>query len=529
MICVCCLGMTYSKRRAIALVFATGACFALTGGCERTTSNQAAARAAAQSDSVSKRALTDSTRTATPAAHSSARAGRSGPRTVLDSMGVRVAADARGRPVEAVGDFFGEHHDTPIDSFELVTIGTRRVADIPDEQEPCKQSDYWQPYSRVIVFADSAVTEWKWFLRRCLARFPIWPRMVHAYGGSGRVRRVGDTVTFYFAGNPTAKPYDRYRGVLTRDSLLPLVPSDTARRFVRLNHRAPPRRRKVPSGLAVVGDTFDLISVGARVLGARASSVECDLSAGPASERLLVQRGGRYVRQWVDKPQCRRQKATGAAAVVSHRATGTYRTHHDTLTFLESDGSRLLEWLPAVLSADSLREIRAVPGLERQYARHPHHQPPIKSPMPALGAKLLRKLNPAITGAEIALIGPPNPQSGRRAVYLHGVRSDSTWHGNPRDDLFVIVQADSSLTRIDRVIAVVPSPKWRDFGLDPAFGNKDSVMFSGWTLRMGERAARPLDRSPEWRWADLPGWTPIVYPHADNTLVQWGMTKWFKW
>lgn len=503
----------FARLSAIALL-------TITGSCGRNGGEQAR-------HGPSTRA--DSTRAPTPAARAAGRASRSGPRTVLDSMGVRVAADRSGRPVEPVGDFFGEHHDTPVDSFELVKIGSRRVEDIPDEGEPCKQSDYWQPYSRVVVFADSAVTEWKWFLRRCLARFPTWPVMVHAYGGSGRVRRNGDTVTFYFPGNASAKPYDRYSGMLTRDSLLPLLPSDTARRFVRLAHRAPPRRRRVPPGLAVAGDTFDLRSVGARALGSSPPTTDCEPTVGPESETLLVLAGGRYIRKWADSPSCRTRDAAGATVDTPHRSSGRYSTKHDTLTLIETDGSRRLEWFAGVLSADSLREIRSENGLARQYVRHPHHQPPIKSPMPALGSQVLHKLNPSIARAEIALIGPPDPHSGRRAVYLHGVRSDSTWRGNPQDDLFVIVQTDSALTRIDRVVAVIPSPKWRDFGLEPAFGNKDSVMFSGWTLTMGDRAAEPLDRSPGWRWADLPGWTPVFYHHADNSLVQWGMTKWFKW
>jgi hypothetical protein len=279
----------------------------------------------------------------------------------------------------------------------------------------------------------------------------------------------------------------------------------------------------------VVGDTFDLVSVGTRVLASQARSTECDLTAGPESERLFVRAGGRYVRQWADPPPCDSSDARGRTMNVQHRSTGMYRTHHDTLTFFETGGSQLFEWLPGVLSADSLREVRAVPGLERRYARHPHHQPPIKSALPALASQFIHRLNPAIKSAEIVLIGPPAPHSPRRVVFLHGVRSDSSWHGNARDDLFVIVQADSALTRIERTVAVIPSPKWRDFGLEPAFGNKDSVVFSGWTLTMGDRPAQPLDRGPEWRWADLPGWTPVLTHHADNSLVQSGMFKWFKW
>lgn len=515
----------------VVIASASVGCCMLAAACERGAPERANAPAAARTDSIHAPSRADSTQPGTPA-RTTRVAGQSRParqRTTIDSMGVRVPADESGRPVEPVGDWFGEHHGTPIDSLELVTIGTRRLEDIPDEELPCLGGDIWLPYSRLLLFADSAVSEWRTNRPRCLPQWPRWPVMMHSYAGSGKYRLRGDTITFYFPGNPTARPYDRWHGLLTKDSLLPLVPSDTARRYVRLTRRAPPPRKKVPPGLIVVGDTFDLVSVGPHSLDSYPRSGECDLTAEPTSERLLVLPGGKYVRRWVDDPNCRSVRIARGTANPPHQSTGMYRTHHDTLTFFEVDGSRLFEWMPGVLSADSLREMRAVPGLERRYARRPHHQPPIKNVLPELASHLLHKLNPAITRADVALVLWSAQSSPRRAVILHGVRSDSIYHGNPRDDLFVIVQTDSAFTRIERTIAVVPSPKWRDFGLEPSAVTKDSVLIVGWTLTMGDRAAEPLDRSPQWRWADARGWAPVLTHHEDNSLVQSGMHRWYKW
>jgi hypothetical protein len=289
-----------------------------------------------------------------------------------------------------------------------------------------------------------------------------------------------------------------------------------------------PWRHVVPPGLAIVGDTFDLIAIGRHSLDWVLQSDECDPAVGPQSERLLVLTGGRYVRQWVDRLICRSVGAQRRASDTLHAWKGTYRMHHDTLTFYEVGGSELYEWLPGVLTGDSLRETFAVPGLERQYARHPHHQPPPRRPLPALASHLLHKLNPAIKSAEIVAIEPSGKSSGRHAVLLHGVRHDRVFHGDARDELFVLVQANASLTRIERTIAVIPSPKWLDFGLTVTQATQDSVLVWGWSLTMGDRVASPLDRNPRWRWADAAGWTPWTTT-PDGVLMQSGMRRWYRW
>jgi hypothetical protein len=369
-----------STRGASFAVLTLAACLVAVA-CDRAerTGDHTATPTTARTASPAVRAESTAATPATGRATSRARNARLRPR--FDSTGARIPTDASGRPVQLRGDFNATKHPSPIDSFELVTIGTTPVADIPDEGQPCFQGDYDQPYARLLLHPDSTAIEWKTLRHRCLPLMPTMPR--NHYGGvSGNYRMLADTLIIYWPPNGTGRELLMFRGLVTRDSLVSfgvrrggvamdsaLASSDAradARRYVHLAHHAPPARRPSRPGLQIVGDTFTLVTIGARALRDLGWSSTCDPAEGPQTERLIVLPGGRYRRQRSERPSCEAARAPRAR---KHVANGTYRLRHDTLTFYDGVGPSVVAWLPGILTGDSLREIGATPDLSRRDVR----------------------------------------------------------------------------------------------------------------------------------------------------------------
>jgi hypothetical protein len=439
------------------------------------------------------------------------------------------------------GDYNGTKHPAPIDSFELVTIGTTPVADIPDEGQPCFQGDYDQSFARLLLHPDSTAIEWKTLRPRCLPLMPTMPR--NHYGGvSGNYRMRGDTLIIYWPPNGTGRELLMFRGLVTRDSLVSLgmrlggVAMDVAlaspaaranaRRYVHLAHHAPPPRRPGRPGLDVVGDTFTLVTIGARTLADLEASLTCDLTEGPEAERLIVLAGGRFRREWTERPSC---DPVRSPRPKRHVTRGTYSLRHDTLTFYDGVGAALVAWLPGVLTGDSLREIGTTPRLVRHYRRRPHHQAPPTSAARELARALLHRLNPAITTGDVLQLEPVlNVPSHRRAALFYGIRTDRVFRGDLRDELFVVVEVDSAVTRVTRTLAVVPTLKWLDTEFYLTQLTPDSVLINAWSRSLGERVAEPLDRDARWGFADLPGWTPQIADRMGRRM-QYAIGRWLPW
>ena len=462
------------------------------------------------------------------------------PRPHVDSTGARIRSDASGRPVQLRGDFNGTKHPAPIDSFELVAIGSTPVSDVPDEGRPCFQGDYDQPSARLLLHPDGTAIEWKTLRPRCLPLLPTMPR--NHYGGvSGNYRMRGDTLIIFWPPNGTGRELLMFRGLVTRDSLVSLgvrgigvtdsaldspAARAGARRYVHLARRSPPARTTGRPGLAVVGDTFTLVTIGARSLTGLLASPTCDPAEGPEAERLIVMAGGRYRREWTERPLCAPARSPRPARRVAH---GTYSLRHDTLTFYDGVGTALVAWLPGVLTSDSLREIGTTPSLIRGYTRRPHHQPPPTSAARELARALLHRLNPAISSGDVLQVEPAlNVPARRRAAIFYGVRADRVFRGDPRDELFVVVEVDSTLTHVTRTLAVVPTLRWLDTELFLTRLTPDSVLITGWSRSLGERVASPLDRDPRWRFADIPGWTPQIADRM-GTRMQYAIGRWLSW
>lgn len=486
------------------------------------------------------RAVSPPTRAASPTnGHGTPRKKGVGPRARFDSTGARVPTDATGRPVQKRGDYNGTKHPAPVDSFELVTIGTTPVGDIPDEGQPCLQGDYDQPFARLLLHPDSTAIEWKTLRPRCLPLMPTMPR--NHYGGvSGNYRMQGDTLIIYWPPNGTGRELLMFRGLVTRDSLVSLgvrlggVAMDlalaspaaraNARRYLHLARQAPPPSRPGRPGLDVVGDTFTLVSIGARALADFGTSPTCDPAEGPKSERLIVFSGGRFRREWTERASCDSVRSPRPAR---HVARGTYQLRYDTLTFYV--GAESVAWLPGVLMSDSLREIGATARLVRRYTRRPHHQAPPKNAVREMARVLLHRLNPHITGADVLQVEPAlNVPARRRAALFYGVRTDRVFHGDARDELFVVVETDSTFTRVTRTLAVVPTIKWLDTEFHLTRLTPDSVLINAWSRSLGERVAEPLDRDARWGFADLPGWTPQIADRMGRRM-QYAIGRWLPW
>lgn len=517
-------------RRLIGVSYAV----AVGGGCGRSDSTRPPAPPAPPPPRATARAIDSAS-----AARTRARA--VAPRPRFDSTGSRIPTDATGRPVQRRGDYNATYHPAPIDSFELVAIGATPVGDIPDEGAPCFQGDYDQPFARLLLHPDSTAIEWKTLRPRCLPVMPTMPR--NHYGGvSGNYRMLGDTLIIYWPPNGTASELLMFRGLVTRDSLVSLgvrqggVAMDlalaspearaNARRYVHLAHHAPPRRRVGRPGLDVVGDTFTLVTIGARALADLGASLTCDPAEGPESERLIVFAGGRFRREWTERASCDSVRAPRPAR---HVARGTYQLRYDTLTFYDGVGTAVVAWLPGVLTSDSLREIGTTSALARRYTRRPHHQAPPKNAVREMARALLHRLNPRITNAEVLQVEPAlNVPARRRAAIFYGVRTDRVFHGDARDELFVVVETDSLFTRVTRTLAVVPTIKWLDTEFHLTRLTSDSVLINLWSRTLGERVAAPLDRDVKWRFADIPGWTPQVADRM-GTRKQYAIGRWLAW
>ena len=63
----------------------------------------------------------------------------------------------------------------------------------------------------------------------------------------------------------------------------------------------------------------------------------------------------------------------------------------------------------------------------------------------------------------IELRGFP-PQGPRKyAALAWGVRPDRRFQGDFRDELFAVLVIDAGLKRVEKVLAIVPSPRWLDY------------------------------------------------------------------
>jgi hypothetical protein len=73
----------------------------------------------------------------------------------------------------------------------------------------------------------------------------------------------------------------------------------------------------------------------------------------------------------------------------------------------------------------------------------------------------------------------PSGASPRSVLVAHGIRADRRFSGDFSDELFGVFVVDDSLTRIIRVLEVLPTPRWLDYEMRIERVSMDSVWIAG--------------------------------------------------
>ncbi|HET9253043.1 MAG TPA: hypothetical protein VFP58_13095 [Candidatus Eisenbacteria bacterium] len=85
---------------------------------------------------------------------------------------------------------------------------------------------------------------------------------------------------------------------------------------------------------------------------------------------------------------------------------------------------------------------------------------------------------------------------GPRVVVGWGIVSDRVFRGDFRDEMFGVFVLDESLTRVERVLDVFPTPRWFDYQLQITRLTGDSVYVAGAGATYGDD---PMLRAYKWR------------------------------
>jgi hypothetical protein len=86
------------------------------------------------------------------------------------------------------------------------------------------------------------------------------------------------------------------------------------------------------------------------------------------------------------------------------------------------------------------------------------------NPLTAALRTVLRQQNPAIERVAILELRAASPD-GPYVLIGWGIRADRRFDGNFRDELFGVFVVNNELTRIDRTLEIIPTPRWLDYSL----------------------------------------------------------------
>lgn len=147
--------------------------------------------------------------------------------------------------------------------------------------------------------------------------------------------------------------------------------------------------RSSPSGSVaelrrgLVGDTFDLVTIGSHHLAALPPDLSCTGSDEiPQSERMILRSDSVVVFQHVERAPCRGKLFSPGDTLIE--VTGVYDLQGDTLSFYTVGGQEFARdlRLSGRLSADSLLPFAVDASSARTYARRPRHGPHSKKGSP---------------------------------------------------------------------------------------------------------------------------------------------------
>ena len=86
----------------------------------------------------------------------------------------------------------------------------------------------------------------------------------------------------------------------------------------------------------------------------------------------------------------------------------------------------------------------------------------LQHPLVPAVREILRKENPIIERVAVLEV-KSRSATGPHVVIGWGIRPDRRFSGSFRDELFGIFLANTELTKIDRVLELIPSPRWADY------------------------------------------------------------------
>jgi hypothetical protein len=102
--------------------------------------------------------------------------------------------------------------------------------------------------------------------------------------------------------------------------------------------------------------------------------------------------------------------------------------------------------------------IRAVEGIVKA------DQLGAENPLIAALRESLQKENPAIERVAVLQVRGFSPV-GPHILIGWGVRADNRFQGSFRDELFGVFVVNPELTRIERTLEIIPTPRWLDYSL----------------------------------------------------------------
>ena len=102
-----------------------------------------------------------------------------------------------------------------------------------------------------------------------------------------------------------------------------------------------------------------------------------------------------------------------------------------------------------------------------------------------------KKKNPIVEKVTILETRSAAPR-GPHVLIAEGVRQDEEFHGNFEDELFGVFLLSSDQTRIEKVIELMPTPRWRDYALKIESLTTTRVVVTGQGDTYGDQPMRRI-------------------------------------
>ena len=162
-------------------------------------------------------------------------------------------------------------------------------------------------------------------------------------------------------------------------------------------------------------------------------------------------------------------------------------------------GDRALTCSFAVALATGSTVPTGLPAMGWPLSRIAQTLPPSTNPLLGLLKAEFQKTNPRIERIGVVeLRGFPEPDARKYVMIGWGVRKDRTFSGEFTDELFGFFVVDESLGRIEKVIKVLPTPRWLDYSFRIASLSADAIVITGKGVTYG-------DQPQDYRFA----WNPL--------------------